>query len=60
MDIEQIKRSVKGSLAVEGIKPSKKGEQITDLFLNGQITSFEAIKKIKNLYLGGNKNEKFR
>lgn len=38
-------------MEVEGLKPSLEGESITDLFLNGEITSIEAIKRIKKLYL---------
>ena len=52
MKIENIENNVKGSLAVEGAKPSKIGESITRQFLKGQITSDKAIKLIKIYYLG--------
>ena len=53
MDIKSIERSVKGSLAIEGVKPSKTGECITKSYLNGEITSNTAIKKIKEYHLKG-------
>ena len=54
-NVEWIKRQVKGTMAVEGIKPSKEGEKITNLFLKGRIDSKTAIKQIKKYHLGGEK-----
>lgn len=47
------KRSVKGTMAIEGIAPSKQGENITDLYLNGRIDSNTAIEQIIKFHLGG-------
>ena len=46
-DIKKIQKCVEGSLAVENAKPSKEGKKITEKYLKGEITSSEAIKKIK-------------
>jgi hypothetical protein len=48
--INWIKKNVKGTLAVEGIEPSKETENITDLFLIGKVSSKKSILKIKSLY----------
>ena len=50
-NVEFIKRNVKATLAVENARPSPEGEKITEKFLNGEITSSEAIRRIKNNYL---------
>lgn len=49
-EVKEIENKVKASMAVEGLKPSKAGEQITNNYLNKEISSNEAIKKIKNNY----------
>lgn len=46
-------KSVLGSMAIEGKKPSKEGKAITSDFLNNKISSKEAIDKIKDYHLGG-------
>ena len=50
-NVKSIEKCVKGSLAVEGIEPSKKGESITKSYLNGEITSEKAVKSIINHHL---------
>jgi hypothetical protein len=49
-------RCVKGTMAIEGLKISKQGENITDLFLTGKIDSKTAIAQIIKYHLGGEHN----
>jgi hypothetical protein len=44
--ITQIENSVKATLQVEGVKPSRQGENITNLYLQGKIDSKTAIEQI--------------
>jgi len=39
-----------GSLAIENKKPSPKGLEITSLYIQGKISSEDAIRKIKEVY----------
>jgi hypothetical protein len=50
-DIDKIIASTSVTLAVEGLKPSKSGAAITRQYLEGNITSQQAIKKIKEIHL---------
>ena len=57
MKIEWIEKQVKGTMAVENKKPSKQGENITNLYLTGKINSETAIKQIIKYYKGGNSSD---
>ena len=48
--IEEIENSVMASLKIENKIPSDEGKKITKEYLNGEITSSEAIEKIKKIY----------
>jgi len=48
--IKAIERSVLGTLKIEDMKPSENGKKITNDFLKGNITSEEAVKKIKKYW----------
>ena len=48
MKIEQIEKKVEATLAIEGKTPSTEGKETTKKFLKGEITSEEAIKRIKS------------
>jgi hypothetical protein len=48
-----VNRCVKGTMAIEGLKPSKQGENITSLFLTGRIDSKTAIEQIIKYHMGG-------
>jgi hypothetical protein len=50
-DIDKIIASASATLAVEGLKPSKSGAAITRQYLEGNITSEQAIEKIKKIHL---------
>jgi len=50
-DIDKIIASVTASLAVEGLKPSDAGIAITRQYLEGKISSKQAIQKIKDKHL---------
>lgn len=50
-DIDKIIANVSASLAVEGLKPSKSGVEITRQYLDGKISSKEAIQRIKDKHL---------
>jgi hypothetical protein len=56
-DYKKIQKSVENSLKVEGIKPSDTAKKINENYLKGNITSVEAIERIKAYYLGGKQNE---
>ncbi|MCK9273247.1 antitoxin VbhA family protein [Candidatus Gracilibacteria bacterium] len=56
-DYKVIQKSVEGSLKIEGIKPSDTAKKINKDYLQGNITSVEAVEKIKAYYLGGKQNE---
>lgn len=49
-DINFIIRNVTASLAFEGAIPSETAKKINLQFLEGTITSDEAIKEIKKIY----------
>lgn len=49
-EIERIENSVKGTLAIEGKKPSIYGRNITNLYLNKKISSETAIRSIKKFW----------
>lgn len=46
-EVEEIENSVLGTMKIEGMKPSANGKNITNDFLKGNITSEEAVRKIK-------------
>jgi hypothetical protein len=46
MNIEEIQKKVAGSLAIENAIPSDEGIKVTKMFLEGKISSQEAISKI--------------
>ena len=48
--IKKIEKSVKATMAIEGLKPSKQGENITNLYLRGKIDSETAIEQIKKYW----------
>lgn len=50
-DIDRIIANSHATLAVEGLKPSKTAVEITRQYLEGKITSEEAIKRIKERHL---------
>jgi len=50
MTIDKIVRNVTATLAIEGLKPSKAAVAINQQFLEGKISSSEAINKIKSNY----------
>lgn len=50
-DINKIIASVSATLAVEGLKPSESGTAITRKYLEGKITSKQAIQRIKDKHL---------
>jgi len=49
-EIEAVIANVKATLAVEKLQVSKKSEDITRRYLEGKITSIQAIEEIKNLH----------
>ncbi|PKM51787.1 MAG: hypothetical protein CVV02_04015 [Firmicutes bacterium HGW-Firmicutes-7] len=51
--INKAMKSVEASLAVEGLRPSTKGSQISRSYMEGRITSEEAIGQIKKHYKVG-------
>jgi hypothetical protein len=53
MNIRKIEKNVLATMNFEDARPSKFGQKTTREFLEGNITSKQAIKKIKNHYLGG-------
>jgi hypothetical protein len=50
MDNKKILNNVKASLSIEGLKVSKDSLSITERFLDGNISSQEAIKQILKIY----------
>jgi hypothetical protein len=50
-NINKIMASVSATLAVEGLKPSEYGTAITCKYLEGKLTSREAIQRIKEKHL---------
>ncbi|MDP4094600.1 MAG: antitoxin VbhA family protein [Bacillota bacterium] len=50
-NINKIMSSVSATLAVEGMKPSESGAAITRQYLEGKITSKQAIQRIKDKHL---------
>jgi hypothetical protein len=48
--IDSIVRNVTATLAIEGLKPSESAVTINRQFLEGKITSSEAIRRIKAKY----------
>ena len=50
-DIDRVIASVTATLAVEGLKPSKAAVAINRNYLEGKISSKEAIERIKAKYL---------
>lgn len=49
-NIEKIVKDVTATLAIEGLKPSKAAVTINRQFLEGKISSKEAISRIKAQY----------
>ena len=49
-EIERVIASVRASMAVEGMKPSAKARAIGRQYLEGKISSKEAITRIKTLH----------
>lgn len=50
VNIEKIIKNVTATLAIEGLKPSKDAVVINRQFLEGKISSKEAISRIKAKY----------
>lgn len=50
-NINRIIANVSATLAVEGLKPSETGTAITRQYLEGKITSKQAIQRIKDKHL---------
>jgi len=50
-DIDKIVNNVTATLAIEGLKPSKATVSINRQFLEGKISSQEAIRRIKAKYV---------
>lgn len=51
VNIDRILANASATLAVEGLKPSKAGSRITRQYLEGKISSKEAIQRIKDKHL---------
>ncbi len=49
--IDKIVKNVTATLAIEGLKPSKSAIAINRQFLEGKISSQEAINRIKANYI---------
>ena len=49
--IDKIVANVTATLAIEGLKPSESAVTINREFLEGKITSKEAVRRIKAKYL---------
>mgnify|MGYP000934663727 CR=1 FL=1 len=49
-NIENIVKNVTATLAIEGLKPSKDAVAINRQFLEGKISSKEAVSRIKAKY----------
>ena len=49
-NIDKIVNNVTATLAIEGLKPSKSAVSINRKFLEGKISSQEAISRIKAKY----------
>lgn len=56
-DYKKIQKMVEGNLKHENIKPSKNAKNLNSEYLKGNLTSYEAIERIKKYYLGGHENE---
>jgi hypothetical protein len=50
INVEKIEKQLEATLAVENKKPSVTGKKITRKFLEGEITSKEAVEKIKKYW----------
>ena len=50
-EIEKALANVRATLAVEKLQASKKSEEITRRYLEGKITSEQAIMAIKLIYI---------
>ena len=50
-DIDKIIKNVSATLAVEDLKPSKTALSVSRSYLQGKISSREAVKKIKAKYI---------
>lgn len=50
-NIDKIVKNVTATLAIEGLKPSKSAVSINRQFLEGKISSQDAIKRIKAKYI---------
>lgn len=50
INIKAIENNVKGTLEIEGKIPSTECQKITRLFLEGEISSKQAIERIKKLW----------
>ncbi|MCX8129329.1 MAG: antitoxin VbhA family protein [Clostridia bacterium] len=51
VNIDKIISNVTATLAIEGLKPSKTAVNINRQFLEGKITSKEAVRRIKAKYV---------
>jgi hypothetical protein len=51
IDIDKIIANASATLAVEGLKPSKTALSISRSYLHGEISSREAVAKIKAKYI---------
>jgi len=58
MNYKTIQKMVEGNLKHENIKPSDNAKNINTEYLTGNITSIEAIERIKAYYLGGKQHDK--
>lgn len=52
-NIDSIIKNVTATLAIEGLKPSEEAIDINRKFLEGNISSKEAIRRIKEKYIRG-------
>ena len=56
-DYKSIQKNVEGNLKHENIKVSNIAKNINMEYLKGNITSNEAVERIKKYYLGGGEHE---
>ena len=56
-EIDKIIANVKATLAIEGLQPSKRSEELSRMYLRGEISSEEVIKKITENILKKYKKE---
>ena len=59
-EIERIQKNVLATMEFEGLKPSEFGFKTTKEFLEGKITSQQAITRIKSYWLKNNNSMKLK